>query len=84
MLWQIGMGVIIVMISGEIKQFGVCPFDKNHEIDVKKLLKHIEKCKSPTKQDYRRCLFNPYHWLHFEDIAKHQEGSSNDIFSLPQ
>lgn len=61
------------MISGEIKQFGVCPFDKNHEIDIKKLLKHIEKCKSPTKQEYRGCPYNPYHWLHFEDIEKHKE-----------
>lgn len=56
----------------EYKQTGVCPFDKNHIIDPAKLLKHIKKCKSPTRRDFDECPFNPYHWVNFQELEQHK------------
>ena len=50
----------------DFKTYFECPFDKNHKIESAKLLKHINKCKSPSRRDYAQCPYNPLHWVNFQ------------------
>lgn len=46
-----------------------CPFDKNHLFNSEAELKaHIKKCKSPNKNNFEQCKFNPDHWVNFSQI----------------
>ena len=54
------------------KELYCCPFDNNHIIDAKKYEKHVLKCKSPNRKDFRQCPRNPYHWVHFSRLQDHQ------------
>ena len=57
----------------EIKKMYACPFDRNHLIPKDKLLKHIQKCKAPTRALYSPCPYNPYHWINPNNLEAHQK-----------
>jgi hypothetical protein len=48
-----------------------CPFDRAHVVDSAKLLKHIQKCRSPNREDFKPCPYNGVHWLRLNQIEKH-------------
>lgn len=58
-----------------------CPFDISHIVDSTKLLRHIQKCKSGNRPNFRQCPFNQVHWVHFDHIERHVKGNSAIIQS---
>ncbi len=70
-------------VSTSVKQYSYCPFDSNHLIESCKLLKHIKKCRSPTRRDFVECPFNPYHWLNFHEMDEHQLSKPFHIQIVP-
>jgi hypothetical protein len=70
-------------MSTSVKQYSYCPFDNNHLIESCKLLKHIKKCRSPTRRDFVECPYNPYHWLNFHEMDEHIIGTHLIMQNVP-
>ena len=70
---------ILIMKTLEIKQYACCPFNHTHVVDSGKLLRHIAKCKDPSKDNYEQCPYNPLHWVLFAGIEAHRQGKDDVI-----
>ncbi len=55
-----------------------CPYDPNHNVPKETFFKHLDKCKSPYKDLFVQCPFNPFHWpkKDTESFRRHCKGNS--------
>ncbi|CAB3372120.1 Hypothetical predicted protein [Cloeon dipterum] len=64
----------LVIGDRDVEKIGVCPYDSNHKIKMKKIEAHMEKCRDRNRpRQFETCPYNETHVKFKEEIKLHME-----------